>query len=49
MKQIGKKIYYVKKPSHPAEAHTKSKRFFKKKSRKKARSYLKKLLKREEF
>lgn len=47
MKFIGKKIYSIKKPAHPADAHTKSKRFFKKKSRKKARAYLKKVLTKE--
>jgi len=40
-------VYNIKRPSHPDDAHTKSKRFFKKKGRKKIRQYLKKMLKKE--
>ena len=36
-----KKLYGRKRPSHPASAHTKSKRWFKKKSRKAMRRFLK--------
>jgi len=42
-----KKIYSVKRPSHPDDAHTRSKRFFKRKGRKRARKYLKKLIESE--
>lgn len=42
-----KKIYTVKRPAHPDEAHTKEKRFFKTKGRKRARRYLKSQLARE--
>jgi len=44
---IPNKIYTRKKPSHPDECQTKSKRFFKRKGRKSARQYLKKELKNE--
>ncbi len=47
MQKIGKKIYTIKRPSHPDDAHKKAKRFFKKKGRKKARTYLKKVLSKE--
>jgi len=30
MNKAGKNIYSIKRPSHPADAHTKAKRFFKK-------------------
>ena len=36
-----KKLYTRKRPSHPDECHTKSKRWFKKKKRKTIRKYLK--------
>ena len=42
MNQIPKKLYTVKKPSHPEEAHTKAKRFFKTRGRKRVRALLKK-------
>ena len=35
------KLYNRKRPAHPDEAHTKSKRWFKKKGRKRVRKYLK--------
>jgi hypothetical protein len=41
MKTGGKKLYSLSRPAHPDDAHTKAKRFFKKKGRKKARKYLK--------
>lgn len=43
-----KKLYTRKDPSHPADAHTKSKRWFKKKSRKEVRKYLKKMIEKEQ-
>jgi len=42
VRQAGKKLYSAKRPAHPDDAHTKAKRFFKKKGRKKARQFLKK-------
>ena len=36
-----KKLYTRKKPAHPDECHTKSKRWFKRKSRKALRKFLK--------
>ena len=42
--KIGKKIYTAKKPAHPDDAHTKAKRFFKHKGRKRARQMMKKLM-----
>jgi hypothetical protein len=44
---INKSIYNRKRPSHPDDAQTKSKRFFKRKGRKSARQFLKKELKNE--
>ncbi|MEI7641369.1 MAG: hypothetical protein WCJ46_07705 [bacterium] len=38
----GKKAYTTKRPAHPEEAHTKAKRFFKRKGRKRVRTILKK-------
>lgn len=35
------KLYNRKRPSHPDTSHTKSKKWFKKKGRKKVRKYLK--------
>ena len=37
----------AKRPAHPDEAHTKSKRFFKKKGRKRVRTTMKEKLKKE--
>lgn len=37
-----KKLYTIKKPAHPDEAHTKAKRYFKKQGRKRVRQLLKK-------
>jgi hypothetical protein len=45
--QLGKKVYSMKKPAHPDDAQTKAKRFFKRKGRKRARQYVKKLTKQE--
>ena len=42
MNQIQKKLYTAKKPAHPDECHTKAKRFFKEKGRKRVRVLLKK-------
>jgi hypothetical protein len=39
---VPKKLYTAKKPAHPDEAHTKAKRFFKQKGRKRVRQHLKK-------
>ncbi len=44
MDKANKKLYTIKRPSHPDTAQTKSKRFFKKKGRKRVRAYLKKQL-----
>ena len=41
------KTYNRKRPAHPDEAHTKSKRWFKKKGRKRLRSFLKSELRRD--
>jgi hypothetical protein len=41
---INKNIYSRKRPSHPDDCQTKSKKFFKRKGRKSARQYLKNLL-----
>lgn len=38
---MDQKIYNRKRPAHPDDGHTKSKRWFKKKGRKKVRKYLK--------
>ena len=43
MKKGVKKLYSSKRPSHPDDAHTKSKKFFKKKGRKRVRKMLKKM------
>ena len=43
-KKSTKKLYSAKRPAHPDDAHTKSKRFFKKKGRKRVRQALKKML-----
>ena len=48
MEQCNQKLYNRKRPSHPADAHTKAKRFFKRKGRKMVRQYLKKQLVRDE-
>ena len=37
------KIYNTKRPAHPDDAHTKSKRWFKQKGRKRVRQQLKKI------
>jgi hypothetical protein len=42
--KIGRKIYTAKKPAHPDDAHTKAKRFFKRKGRKRARQMLKRIM-----
>jgi hypothetical protein len=42
--QIGRKIYSTKRPAHPDDAHTKAKRFFKRKGRKRARQLIKKIM-----
>ncbi len=41
MKKSSKKLYTRKRPAHPDEAHTTSKRWFKKKGRKALRKHLK--------
>ncbi|MBT3755073.1 MAG: hypothetical protein HOB92_07680 [Candidatus Cloacimonetes bacterium] len=41
MKKATKKLYTRKRPAHPDEAHTASKRWFKKKGRKAVRKHLK--------
>ena len=41
MKTGTKKLYSRKRPAHPDEAHTTSKRWFKRKGRKAVRRYLK--------
>lgn len=43
-----KKLYNAKRPSHPDDAHTKAKRFFKTRGRKRARQLLKKETRREQ-
>lgn len=45
MKKSTKKLYSRKRPAHPDDAHTASKRWFKKKGRKSLRSHLKRELK----
>lgn len=47
MKAAGKKLYSLTRPAHPDDAHTKAKRFFKKKGRRKARRFLKKEITKE--
>jgi len=42
--KIGRKVYSAKRPAHPDDAHTKAKRFFKRKGRKRARTLIKKML-----
>ncbi len=44
MKKAVKKLYTRKRPAHPDEAHTTSKRWFKKKGRKMVRKHLKRKL-----
>ena len=46
MKMSSKKLYTRKRPAHPDEAHTTSKRWFKKKGRKAVRKHLKQELER---
>ena len=41
MKKSSQKLYTRKRPAHPDEAHTNSKRWFKKKGRKAVRKHLK--------
>ncbi|MEI7543055.1 MAG: hypothetical protein WCJ94_07385 [bacterium] len=43
--KVNKKIYTMKRPSHPDDAQTKAKRFFKTKGRKRARQAIKKMSK----
>ncbi len=45
MKKSTKKLYTRKRPAHPDEAHTTSKRWFKKKGRKAVRKHLKREMK----
>ncbi len=45
MKNGSKKHYTRRRPAHPDDAHTKAKRFFKRKGRKRVRRDLKKSLK----
>ena len=45
MKTGTKKLYSRKRPAHPDEAHTTSKRWFKKKGRKAVRKHLKREMK----
>jgi len=45
--QVNKKIYTLKRPSHPDDAQTKAKRFFKTKGRKRASQAIKKMTKTE--
>ncbi|MCF7859238.1 MAG: hypothetical protein K9N07_07935 [Candidatus Cloacimonetes bacterium] len=47
MEKGHKKLYTRKRPSHPDDAHTFSKRWFKKKSRKAVRKYLSRKLEEE--
>ena len=47
MKKAMKKLYTRKRPAHADEAHTISKRWFKKKGRKAVRKHLKQELERE--
>ena len=47
MKKSSKKLYTRKRPAHPDEAHTTSKRWFKKKGRKAVRKHLKQELEKE--
>lgn len=47
MKKSSKKLYTRKRPAHPDEAHTTSKRWFKKKGRKMVRKHLKRELENE--
>ena len=42
-----KKLYTIKRPSHPEESHTMAKRYFKKKGRKRVRKFLKEQLRKE--
>lgn len=45
MKKSTKKLYTRKRPAHPDEAHSKNKRWFKRKGRKAVRKHLKQELK----
>jgi len=47
MNKGNKKLYSRKRPSHPDEAHSKSKRWFKQKGRKMVRKHLKTVVKQE--
>jgi len=47
MKKSSKKLYTRKRPAHPDEAHTTSKRWFKQKGRKAVRKHLKRELENE--
>ncbi|MBD3311029.1 MAG: hypothetical protein GF349_00850 [Candidatus Magasanikbacteria bacterium] len=47
MKKGSKKHYTRRRPAHPDDAHTKSKRFFKRKGRKRVRRYLKESLRKK--
>ena len=49
MKKSSKKLYTRKRPAHPDEAHTTSKRWFKKKGRKAVRKHLKQELEKEKI
>ena len=48
MKKGTKKLYSRKRPAHPDEAHTTSKRWFKKKGRKAVRKHLKEDLQKQQ-
>ena len=48
MKTGTKKLYSRKRPAHPDEAHTTSKRWFKKKGRKAVRKHLKEDLQKQQ-
>ena len=45
MNTIPKKLFTAKKPAHPEDAHTKAKRYFKTRGRKRVRTLLKKEVK----
>ena len=45
--KMSSKDYNRKRPSHPDDAHTKNKRYFKRKGRKRNRKYYKKKIKSE--
>ncbi len=48
MNKSSMKMYNAKRPAHPDDAHTKAKRFFKTKGRKRVRQFLKKELRRDQ-